>query len=77
MCTRINKMTFIKDGHPSDLEIEGIQDDIMDEDDKTEVKNKAHCIIKRKTQSALKLIRQAEAAMVKISIHVKDRTVLA
>jgi hypothetical protein len=49
----------------------------MDEDDKAEVKNKAHCVIKIKTQRALKLIRQAEAAVVKIGIYIKDRTVLA
>ena len=77
MCTRIIKMMFIKDGHPLALETEGIQDDVMDEDDKTEVKNKAHCVIKMKTQIALKLIRQAEATVVKIGIYVKDCTVLA
>jgi hypothetical protein len=49
-------MMFIKDGHPSALETEGIQDDAMDEDDKSEVKNKARCVIKMKTQRALKLI---------------------
>jgi hypothetical protein len=71
-------MMFTKDGHPSALETEGIQDDIMDEDDKKEVKNMAHCVIKMKTQRALKLIRQAEeATVVKIGIHVKDCTVLA
>jgi hypothetical protein len=36
MCTRIIKIMIIKDGHTSALESEGIQDDIMDEDDKTE-----------------------------------------
>jgi hypothetical protein len=70
-------MMFIKDGHPSALDTEGIQDDITYEDDKLEVKNKAHCVIKMKTQKALKLIRQAEAAVVKIGIYVKDHTVLA
>jgi hypothetical protein len=49
----------------------------MNEDDKTEVKNQAHCVIKMKTQRALKLIRQAEATVVKIGIYVKDCTVLA
>jgi hypothetical protein len=49
----------------------------MEEDDKTEVKNKAHCVIKMKTLRALKLIRQAEVAVVKIDIYVKDYTVLA
>jgi hypothetical protein len=77
MCTMIIKMMFIKDGHPSSLETEGIHDDIMDEDDKTEVQKKVHCFIKMKTQRACKLIRQAEAAVVKISIYVKDCTVLA
>jgi hypothetical protein len=70
-------MMFIKDGHPSALDTEGIQDDLMDEDYKTEVKNKAHCVIKMKTQRALKLIRQAEVAVVKIGIYVKDGTILA
>jgi hypothetical protein len=69
-------MMFIKDGQSLALETEGIQDDVMDEDDKSEVKNKAHCVIKMKIQSALKLIRQAEAAVVKIGIYVKDCTVL-
>jgi hypothetical protein len=70
-------MMFIKDGHPSTLETEGIQYVVMDEDDnKTEFKNKAHCVIKMKTQRALKLIRQAEATVVKIGIYVKDCTVL-
>jgi hypothetical protein len=42
-------MTFIKDGHPSALGIEGIQDDIMvDEDDEAKVKSKDHCVIKMK-----------------------------
>jgi hypothetical protein len=68
---------FIKDGHPSALDTEGIQDGVMDEDDKTEVKNKAHCVIKMKTQRALKLIIQAEVAVVKIGIYIKDCTVLA
>jgi hypothetical protein len=75
-CTRIIKMMFIKDGHPLALVIEGVQDDVMDEDDKTKVKSKAHCVIKMKTQSALKLIRQAEAAVVKIGIYFKDCSVL-
>jgi hypothetical protein len=70
-------MLFIKDGHLLALETESIQDAIMDEDEKTEVKNKAHCVIKMITQRALKLIRQAEAAVVKIGINVKDHTVLA
>ena len=56
MCTRINKMMFIKDGHPSTLESESIQDDVMDKVDKTEVKGKAHCVIKMKAQRVLKLI---------------------
>jgi hypothetical protein len=75
--TWIIKIMFIKDGHPLALETEGIQDDVMDEDDKTEVKNKAHCVIKMKTQRALKLIRQAEATVVKIGIYAMDCTVLA
>ncbi len=41
-------MTFIRDEHPSALGIEGIQDDIMDEDDKAEVKSRDHCAIKMK-----------------------------
>jgi hypothetical protein len=45
----------------------------MDDNDKTEVKNRAHCVIKMKTQRALKLIRQAEVAVVKIGIYVKDQ----
>jgi hypothetical protein len=70
-------MMFIKDGHPSALETEDIQHDVtMDEDDKTEVKIKAHCVIMIKTQRALKLIRQADAAVVKIGISVKDCSVL-
>ncbi len=48
----------------------------MDEDYKAEVKWKAHYVIKMKTQRALKLIRQAEAAMVKIGIYGKGCTVL-
>jgi hypothetical protein len=76
-CTRIIKMMFIKDGHPSALETEAIQDDVIDEDDETEVKNKAHCVIKMTTHRDLKLIRQAEAAVVKIGIYVKAHTVLA
>ncbi len=76
-CTRINKKTFIKDEHQLALETEGIQDDVMGEDDETKVKNKAHCVIKMITRWALKLIRQAETAVVKIGIYVKDRTVLA
>jgi hypothetical protein len=70
-------MMFIRDGGPSALGIEGIQDDIMDEDDKAEVKSKDHCVIKMKAQRALKFIRQAEATVVKIGIYIKDRTVLA
>jgi hypothetical protein len=49
----------------------------MDEDEESEVKNEAHCVIKMKTQRALKLIRQAEVAVVKIGIYIKDHTVLA
>jgi hypothetical protein len=41
-------MTFIRDGHPLALGIEGIQDDVMDEDDKAKVKSKDHCVIKKK-----------------------------
>jgi hypothetical protein len=52
----------------------GIQDDAMDEDDKAEVKSRDHCAIKMKAIRALKFIRQAEAAVVKISIYIKDRT---
>jgi hypothetical protein len=63
--------------HPSALGIEGIQDEVMDEDDKAKVKSKDHGIIKIKAQRTLKFIRQAEAAVVKIGIYVKDRTVLA
>ena len=77
MCTRFIRMTFIKDGHPSILGIEGIQDGIMDEDDEAEVKSKDHCVIKKKAQRALKFIRQAETAVVKIGIYVNDRTVLS
>jgi hypothetical protein len=69
-------MKFIKDGHPLALGIEGIQDDIMDEDDEAKVKSKDHCLIKMKTQRALKFIRQAEA-VVKIGIYVKDHTIFA
>jgi hypothetical protein len=39
-------MMSIKDGHPSALETGGIQDEVMDEDDKTEVKNEVYCVIK-------------------------------
>ncbi len=70
-------MTFIKDGHPSALGIGGIQDDVMDEDDKAKVKSKDHCVIKMKAQRALKFIRQAEAAVVKIGIYIKDCIILA
>jgi hypothetical protein len=35
--------------HPLALVIEGIQDNIMDEDDKAKVKSKDHCVIKMKT----------------------------
>jgi hypothetical protein len=70
-------MTFIKDGHPSALGIEGIQDDIMDEDDKAKVKSKDHCVIKMKARRPFRFIRQAEATVVKIGIYVKDHTVLA
>jgi hypothetical protein len=51
------------------LETEGIQDDFMDKDDKTEVKSKAHCFIKIKNRKAIKLIRHAVAAVVKIDIY--------
>jgi hypothetical protein len=57
--------------------IEGIQDDVMDEDEDAEAKSKDHCVIKKKAQRALKFIRQAEAAVVKIGIYVKDPTILA
>jgi hypothetical protein len=70
-------MKFIRDGHPSTLGIEGIQDDVMDEDDKAEVKSKDHCVIKKRAQRALKFIRPAEAAVVKIGMYVKDLTILA
>jgi hypothetical protein len=70
-------MTFIRDGHPSALGIEGIQDDVMDEDDEAEVKSRDHCAIKMKSWRALKFIKQAKAAVVKIGIYVKDCTVLA
>jgi hypothetical protein len=69
-------MMFIKDGHPSALGIEGIQDDIMNEDEETEIKSKDHYVIKMKAQRALKFIKQAEATVVKIGIYVKDCTVL-
>jgi hypothetical protein len=72
----IIRMMFIKDGHPSALGIEGIQDDIMDEDDKAKANSKDHCVIIMKAQRALKFIRQAEAAVVKIGSYVKDRIVL-
>jgi hypothetical protein len=76
-CTRITRMRFIKDGHPLALGIKGIQDNVMDEDDKAKVKSKDPCVIKMKAQRAPKFIRQAEAAVVKIGIYIKDRTVLA
>ena len=63
--------------HPPALGIEGIQDDIMDEDDKAKVKSKDHSIIKMKAQRALKFIRQAKTTVVKIGIYVNDRTVLS
>jgi hypothetical protein len=69
-------MMLIKDRCPSALETKGIQDNIMDEDDKVEVKNKANCVIKMKNQRVLKLIRQAEAKVIKIGIYIKDCTVL-
>jgi hypothetical protein len=47
-CTRIIRMMFIRDGHLSALGNKGIQDDIMDEDDKAKVKSKDHCVIKMK-----------------------------
>ncbi len=77
MYTRIIRMTITNDGHPSALGIEVIQDDVMDEDDEAKVKSKDHCVIKMKARRALKFIRQAEAAVVKLSIYVKDCTVLA
>jgi hypothetical protein len=49
----------------------------MDEDDKAKVKSKDHCVIKMKAQRALKFIRQAEAAVVKIGIYTKDCIILA
>jgi hypothetical protein len=49
----------------------------MDEDDKAVVKSRDHCAIKIKAQSALKFIRQADAAVVKIGIYIKDCAVLA
>jgi hypothetical protein len=67
---------FIKDGHPSALGIKGIQDDILDENDRTEVKSKDYYVIKMKAQRSLKFIRHAEAAVVKIGIYVKDCSVL-
>ncbi len=70
-------MTFIEDGHPSALGIEGIQYDVVDEDDKAKVKSKDHCVIKMKAQRALKFTRQAESAVVKIGIYAKDHTALA
>ncbi len=69
-------MIFIKDGHPLAIEAEGIQDDVMEED-KTEVKGEAHCVIKMKAQRALKFIRQAEATVVEIGICIKDCTASA
>jgi hypothetical protein len=68
---------FIRDGHPLALGIEGIQDDVMDEDDEAEVKSRDHCAIKMKARRALKFIRQAEATVVKLGIYVKDCTILA
>jgi hypothetical protein len=65
-------MMIIEDEHPLALAIEGIQDEVMDEDDKAKVKSKDHCVIKMKAQRALKFIRQAVAAVVKIGIYVKD-----
>jgi hypothetical protein len=76
MCTRIIRMMFINDVHLLALGIEGIQDDVMDEDDKAEVKSKDHHVIKMKAQRSLKFIRQAEVAVVKIGIYVKDCTVM-
>jgi hypothetical protein len=69
-------MTSIRNRHQSSLEIEGIQDDIMDEDDEAKVKSKDHCVIKMKARRALKFFRQAEAAVVKIGIYVKNHAVL-
>jgi hypothetical protein len=48
MCIRIIQMMLIRDGHPLALGIEGIQDDVMDEDDKAEAKSKGYCVIKKK-----------------------------
>jgi hypothetical protein len=39
---------FIKVKHPSALGIKGIQDDVLDENDGTEVKSKDHYVIKMK-----------------------------
>jgi hypothetical protein len=49
----------------------------MDEGDKAKVKSKDHCVITMEGQRALKFIRQAKAAFVKIGIYVKDCTILA
>jgi hypothetical protein len=69
-------MMFIRDGHPLALEIEGIQDEVMDEDDEAKVKSKDHCVIKMKARRALKFLKQAKAAVVKIGIYVKDLAIL-
>jgi hypothetical protein len=70
-------MSLIKNGHPSAPGNEGNQDDVIDEDDEAKVKSKDNCAIKMKAQRALKFIRQAEAAVAKIGIYVKDCTVTA
>jgi hypothetical protein len=48
----------------------------MDEDDEAEVKSRVICAIKIKARRTLKFIRQAESAVVKIGIYVKDHAVL-
>ncbi len=67
-------MMLIKDGHPLALEIEGIQDIIIYEDDETEVKNKAHCVIKMKAQRGLKLIRLAESTVDEVGSYINNCT---
>jgi hypothetical protein len=70
-------MMFVEDEHPSALEIEGIQDNVMNENDEAEAKSTDHSVIMKEARMALKFIRQAEATVVKIGIYVKDRTILA
>ncbi len=67
-------MMFIEDGHQIALEIKGIQDDVMDKDDKTEVQNKAHCAIKMKARRALKLIRLAESTVDEVGSYINNHT---